>query len=47
MSHIIHKILKDPLEVIKKLSIDELEEVINKGCQSLNLTLSDPLKKFL
>jgi NAD-dependent DNA ligase len=28
MSHIIHKILKDPLEVIKKLSIDELEEVI-------------------
>ena len=28
MSHIIHKILKDPLEVIKKLSIEELEEVI-------------------
>ena len=28
MSHIIHKILKDPLEIIKKLSIDELEEVI-------------------
>jgi len=28
-------------------SHDELEEVINKGCQSLNLTLSDPLKKSI